>query len=191
MATFLDVTFLQKFTNLFIFLLVMLTSYAILEKSKFFGTDKKALNALISFFLGLMILLSTTISAIIRSIIPIFLVLFVIIIFFIIGVNLFGEGSKDIMDILQNKEIGRILIIIMIIIVLAVIFKVNSKTTAIDENGNLIDKNYTEDFDRYNQTELDVNYKSGVFNPKIIGLIMVLLIGAFTVRLLAGNNAGK
>lgn len=183
MATFLDIPFLQKFSNLFIFLLVIFICYAFLEKTKVFGEEKKGLNALISFFIAILVLFSTKLTAILKLLLPILAVLFIIVIFSFVGLHLFAgeEGAKA---ITEHKEVVGIFVIIMIIIVIAVVYRVNLTDTEYDEYGNMHELNDSN----YNESQLDVNYETGVFNPKLIGLVLVLLIGVFTVRLLAGDN---
>ncbi len=87
-----------------------------------------------------------------------------------------------------NTESKWLFMMFAVILISGVIFYVMNKTTGIDDDGNPYKHNYTDDDEYEENLELDVNYKTGVMNSKILGLILIFVIGAFAVRLLAGNN---
>jgi hypothetical protein len=192
MATFLDVSFLGKFSKFFVFLLVLVMFYGILEKGKFFGENKQGLNALIAFLAGLMVLLSPKITAIFKTIFPMFFLITLVGVLGAIGYKIFVGEEMTILTKGPNGALTQTInVVIFIIIVIMSIYAANMKTNTIDENGNIVAKNYTDLDQKANDTELDVNYKTGVFNPNLMGMIIVLIIGVLIVKLLASNSGGS
>ena len=80
MATFLDVSGLEHFSRIFVFVLVILAIYAVAARSKVFG-DAKWISWLIALVVALFVLISDLATGVIRHIAPWFAVLFVFIVF--------------------------------------------------------------------------------------------------------------
>jgi len=107
-TTFLQIPIIAKF--ILPFLLVFFIIFAILEKTKLFGEGKKQLNALISFVIGLIFVGAVYPKLVVENLILYFVVAIVaIFIVLLIWGFLFGETK----NILENKGIKLVLIIII------------------------------------------------------------------------------
>jgi hypothetical protein len=57
MASLMDVSLTKHFTSIYVFLLVFAGVYALLEKTKILGEDKKNINAIIAVVFALLIII--------------------------------------------------------------------------------------------------------------------------------------
>jgi len=76
MATFLDVTALENFSIIFVFLFVVIAIYAIMVYTKITGQNQ-FINILVALVFGFFVIISNTATSIIKQIAPIVGVLFV------------------------------------------------------------------------------------------------------------------
>ncbi len=98
-----------------VFLLVFVTSFAILQKSRIFGEGKKQIDALVALAIGLIAVSVGYATDIISNLIPFMAVALIILLVFMILLGaLFGEGKFDIPVWL--KVIFGILIFIAVVI---------------------------------------------------------------------------
>ena len=196
MALF-SIAFLDKFSILLVFLLTLLFVYAFLEKIELFGKDKKMVNALIAFVSAIIFISIPKIAALLKILLPVMGIFITIIILIFIAFNFFGVSDDDMKGfITERPELTWIILIISVIIVAVILSRLFSTNTVIDENLNIVDINDTNDPDydmdaAREDAELKVNYKSGAFNPKILGMILIFIIGAFSVMLLAGDSNNR
>lgn len=168
MATFLDVTGLQHFSNLFAFLFVWLIVYAVLSFTKVIG-DNQLINALIGLLLGLFALFSPFITNAIIFIAPWFGLLFVFIMLIMVVAHMFGTGA----DMAINPGLRGIVLVIIIII-----FVVGGLVYARDQIS--VPEEIDEDSDYSKITNV-------LFHPKFIGVVFILIIAVFTIGLLASK----
>jgi hypothetical protein len=172
MATFLDVTSLEAFSKIFVFLLVFLGLAVLFTTSKFFQGNKW-IGWIIALLVAIFVVLTDILVGIIRYITPWFAVLFIFVIFIVIASQLFGAGSTDFG---QYKPI--LFLVIIIIFVVGTVMYIRTNITVpgdIDKEGNVIkEKDYTTSY----------NF---IFHPKIMGIIFILLVAIFTVALMAGK----
>jgi predicted membrane channel-forming protein YqfA (hemolysin III family) len=173
MATFLDVTALQAFSKVFVFLLVVIAVYAVAAKSKAFG-DATWIAWIVGIILGVFILMSNLLIGVIQTIAPWFAVVFIFVIFITMSSKVFGATSVD-LD--QYKWV--LFVVVVIIFIVGSLSYIRQNTSVpgdLDEDGDEIkDESYltTQNF---------------IFHPKIMGVIFILLVAIFTVALLAGKS---
>ena len=163
MATFLDVTGLQHFTNIFVFLFVWILIYAIMNVVKVFG-DNKVVAALVGFLFGVFTLISPTATAVIAGVAPFIAILFVFAIMLSIGSKVLGneaEGFSTVRNVM--------LIFVILIVVIAAAIKLR-------ESINLDSKSQLSSTMRV------------VFSPTFFGLVLLFSIAVFTVALLASKG---
>jgi len=118
-----DETFLQNpiFSQyIFPFLLVFFIIFAVLERTKLFGEDKKQINALVSFVIGL-IFVSAIFPKIIVGNLVLFLTVAIVCVFVILLIWGFIFGDKDKFE-LNNKLKWILGIIAGLAFVIAVVF---------------------------------------------------------------------
>ncbi len=168
MATFLDVTGLEHFSNFFVFIFVWLVVYAVFIYTKVFGQNK-AIGIILGLIIGLFALFSPTITGLVQYIAPWFAVIFIFIVFISVTTKMFGATD----DALASLRVISLIIIIITVVVSSIIY-VGEKTGI---SGNETDKDRD-----YSKT------KNFLVHPKFLGMLFVLLIAVFTVALLAGKS---
>ena len=167
MATFLDVTGLQYFSNFFVFIFVWLAIYAILGYTKILG-ENKGIQIILGLVVALLVILSPIATGAIAFISPWFALVFVFLIFIMMALKVFGASTADLADSGQLK-VAFLAFIFLILIV--GIFAYIREQAAIP-SGEEID---------YQKTT------SIIFHPKVLGIVFVLLIAVFTIVLMAGK----
>ena len=164
MATFLDVTGLQHFTSIFVFLFVVVVVYATLLWTKLLG-DNKVVIALAGLLLGIFVLISPLATGVVASTAPFLAVIFVLILLISIAAKMLGgdfEGSHGLKAVL--------LVFIVIIVIAGVAIKIKEQVNV-------------------DQTETDFSKTSNlIFHPKFLGVVLILSIAVFTIALLASKG---
>jgi hypothetical protein len=170
MATFLDVTGLQHFSNLFAFIFVWLIVYAMLTYTKALGGNQ-LINALIGLIIGLFALFSPTVTGAIIYIAPWFALIFVFVMLVMVAGNMFGAGA----DIGGSPAFkGGILALLVVVLVVGVLIYAREQMEVPEE--------ITEKSDFSKITNV-------LFHPKFIGMVFILVVAVFTVGLLASKSA--
>ncbi len=169
MATFLDVTGLQHFSAVFVFLFVLIAVYAILSYMKILG-EQMWIHMFIALLIALFVLISPHATRVVQNIAPWFAVLFVFIVLIMISGKMIGD-----IDMGGLKSIFFVSTIIIVIVGAGV--TIRSNITVPGDNETSVD------FDRdYSQTS------TIIFHPKFMGVILILAIAVFTVALLVSNK---
>ena len=162
MATFLDVTVLENFSVIFVFLFVWLVVYAILIYTKALGQNQ-IINILIGLLIALFVIISPVATLVVKQIAPIFAVVLVFIAIISIASGMFGDVGLESLGNLKGAVFA-ILIIALIVGSLAIV----------RENINVPERG--EDFGKISTV---------IFHPNFLGIILIFLIAIFTVGLLA------
>ena len=166
MATFLDVTGLQHFSSIFVFIFVWIVVYATLLWTKLLGQNN-FVNILVGLLLGIFVLINPLATEIISSIAPYLAVIFVFILLITIAAKMLGG---DIESFHGLKAI--FLVFIVIVIFIAVGTKIKEGISAQSEK----DKDFAA----------TANF---IFNPTFLGVVLVFAIAVFTIALLASRTA--
>jgi len=166
MATFLDVTALQNFSVIFVFLFVVLAVYAILLYTKFTGQNQ-FINILIALVVGIFVIMSDIATSIIAQIAPIIGVLFVFIAILAVTGRMFGHASP----MMDNSAMKYIVLVILIVSVVVGTLAIVRDKIDVPERGDDFSKTSTI-----------------IFHPNFLGLILIFLIAVFTVGLLAARQ---
>ena len=165
MATFLDVTALENFSVIFVFLFVWLVVYAILLYTRVFGQ-----NQFISILVGLVIAFFTIISPIatlvVKQIAPVFAVVLVLIVVISITSGMFGNASIESLPGLKS-----VVFVILIVSLVVGTLSVVRENIEVPERG--------EDFGKISTV---------IFHPNFLGMVLILVIAIFTVGLLASKQ---
>lgn len=169
MATFLDVTGLQYFSNLFAFLFVWLVVYALLAYSRALGNNH-LIHILIGLIIGLFALFSPTVTGAIIVIAPWFALIFVFAMFISIAGNMFG--ATDIGGAPAFR--GIVLTLVLVILVVGVLIYAREQISVPEEI------NEKSDFSKITNV---------LFHPKFIGMVFILIVAVFTVGLLASKTS--
>ena len=165
MATFLDVTGLQHFSSIFVFLFVWIVVYATLLWTKLLGQNN-FVNILVGLLLGLFVLITPLATDIVSSIAPFLAVIFVFIILITMAAKMLGGDSVAFPGL---KAVFIIFIVIVVFI---------AAGTKIKESLN---------------SQAEKNESSGtlnlIFNPTFLGIVLIFAIAVFTIALLASRSA--
>lgn len=166
MATFLDVTGLQYFSSIFVFIFVWLVVYAVLLWTKVLG-DNKFIHALIGLLLAIFVLVSPIATSIVADIAPFIAVILLFIVLISVASAMLGANIEAFPALK-----GVFLVFIILIIVIAAGVKIRENVNAPSETQKDLSKT--------------VNL---IFNPTFLGAILVFAIAVFTIALLAGRSA--
>ncbi len=103
------------------FLLVFALVYAVFEKTKVLGENKSNISSLVAFVIGIIVIGTTKLVAVINEAIANVTLVLIIATFFLITVSVFLQ--KDQYDITKNKTVWGWLIALIAVVVLAIFFQ--------------------------------------------------------------------
>ena len=178
MATPLDFGLLQNFGMLFPFLLVLVFAYALLAKTQLFG-ENKGLYAFIAFVLAVATLLSPIAIKAINRMAPWFVIVFIFAIFVLITYQLFGVEQKTITELLTGKKYGSSFFYWILTIVL--IIGIWSLSSVISEEREAVAQTQSAVQNATQPAQQSAGLQS-LLNPKVLGMILILLVALFTVK---------
>lgn len=185
MATILDLGLLSVMDMIFPFLLVFALIYAILHKFEPLGKSA-GINALISVVVAMMVLLSETVTAVINFMIPWFAIFIIFLILMLLTFAIFGAKDTDYLGYLKNNNsVGWALLGVSLLIILAALGNVLGQNIGpyLDEQAAVQDGDASSTATGNYMT----NLMATLFNPKILGMIVIFIIAIFAVILLTGN----
>ncbi|MDP3765977.1 MAG: hypothetical protein Q8R04_05680 [Nanoarchaeota archaeon] len=166
MATFLDVTGLEHFSSIFVFLFVWLVVYAILLWTKILGGNK-FVGALIGLLLAIFVLISPLATNIVASVAPFLAVVLLFIVLISVASNMLGANIEAF-----PAMKGLFLVFIILIIVITAGIKIREQVNVPSETQKDLSKT--------------INL---IFHPTFLGTILILAIAVFTIALLASRSA--
>lgn len=211
MATFLDLSLFAHISGIFIFLFVFLIVYAFLHVIKIFKDvpGGNGIYAIIALSIAVMTSFSKGFISVIMTMAPWFtiLIVFLFLVFFVL--RMFTTEESFFTDMIKEGAMKWVLIVVFVIILfvsLSSAFGQDAldKTTGnqgggavYDENGDVV---YTSQPAAEPTTE-PVTTKPGVatddfgtnmmqtlFNPKVLGMLLIILISFFTILLIARTS---
>jgi len=185
MATPLDLGILQHFEMLWPFLFVTTVMFGVLSYGKLFG-DNKAVHALLSVLLGIMVLFSPVAVETINRAAPWFIVLFVFFMFAIVSFKIFGVTDENILWVFKSKDYGYVN---LWIIALILIITLGSLSSVLSERGGIgkpISTSQATEGGEFSEQEAD--FWATLFHPKVLGMALILLIATFTVQRLSASS---
>lgn len=165
MATFLDVTALENFSIIFIFLLAWIGGYAMLLYTKLLGQNQ-FINIILSLLFGIFVILSPLATQIFKTLAPIMAVVMLLIVVVYFASSMFGKVELESLQGLKWTVL--VIIVIGVIVGTAVIVRENID---VPERG--------EDFSKISTV---------IFHPNFLGMVLILLIAVFTIGLLASKQ---
>ncbi len=188
MATLLDTGLVQNFSIIFPFLFVLVIVFGIASWTKLFG-DNKTIHSLIALILAISLMFSPTVREAINIMAPWFVLLFIFTVFMILAFKVFGASNDDVMGVLKDKNFNYIIwwvVAIGIVIGLGSLSFVTFGEGQTPEAAGIVG----------NITQKDVGgqgtntFFKVITHPKVLGLALIFLIGAFTIQRLAGTSSG-
>ena len=186
MVTVLDVGLLKSFDVIFAAILVFALVFALLRKTKAFGASL-SVDAIIAVAASFLVLISEKVVSIINFMIPWFVVAFIFIMLLLLIFQIFGMKEKDISNYLRNdKGLGWLLFAVGLVIFVAAVANTLGQETLEATQGpqNLTAAEVTGDTATGN---FQSNIMQIIFNPKVLGLVVLLGIMIFAIALLTGS----
>jgi len=162
MATFLDVTALENFSVIFVFLLAWLGAYAMLMYLKIFGQNQ-FINIILSMLFAVFVIISPLATLIFKTIAPIVAVLMFIVTIVYAASGMFGEANLE--SLHSMKWVVLVILIVALVVGTAAIVRENID---VPERG--------EDFSKVSTV---------IFHPNFLGMILIFAVAVFTIGLLA------
>ncbi len=200
----LDISLIRYFSPIFTFLLVLAILYALFTYTKLFG-DNKVLHAFLAFIIAVFASFFSTVSVtLIEWLVPRFTVLFIFIILIIIAYKIFGATDEDMAKMIRSHAgIQWTVGIVVIVLAIGGLSHTFGQQTLGEENnqnqtmtGPDEQSPETIDLDEGSTvqptegsgtatSDFQTNVKNTFYHPKVIGIVFVLLIATFAVRLLS------
>ncbi|MFP4567426.1 MAG: hypothetical protein ACLFN8_00625 [Candidatus Woesearchaeota archaeon] len=212
MATFLDLGLLGAVSSLFMIILVFVIMYGFLSWTKPFGDKNQGLYALIAFAFAIISMTSRGFITLITVITPWFFTLIFVGFFILFVLMMFGLKEKDLVAG-KTQELRTWVIILTVVILLFGLGAAFGQTTleagtgeegedtlmledepSTGEPGQIY---YGDDFDQTTTTTKTTttatesfgdNVLKTLFHPKVLGMLVILLVGAFAMFLLTKGN---
>jgi hypothetical protein len=164
MATFLDISGLQYFSSIFVFIFVWIIIYAVLQSLKAFGGNK-LVHLMTGLVLGLFVVMSSLATSIVAFTAPIIAVTFLFAVLLNVALSMLG-GKFEAM---HNVKMVFFILVLVIIVVGAGI-KVREGVAVPEDRSDL---------------SKTINL---VFHPKFLGMMLIFAISIFTIALLAAKG---
>lgn len=195
MATFLDITLLERFSIIFPFLLAFVVVYGVLSTSKILGQNK-SIHAFFAFIVAVFTFLSPTVRVIINRIAPWFILLFIAIVFIVMVFKTWGASDQDITGILKSERYGSQIVWWFISIILIIVIGSIASVTLRSSDKGIRPVSINMTTSEGISTTKDVTKEKSAFwdtllHPKVLGLIVILLIANLTIGKLASGGFPK
>ena len=168
MATFLDISGLQGFSNILVFLFISVVVYAGMGMTKSLG-EHKGINVLIAVLFGIFVMFSSTVTDLIVELAPVIALVFLFGVFAQSGIAYLGGDTND-------KMQGLKFVTYIVLVLIVVVFATAKIRDAVDVPG---DDGVDDKFD----SALEL-----FFHPKIMGMVFIFIIAIFAILLLAGKQ---
>ena len=167
MATVFDFGLLEGLTPIFVGIFVFIILYAIFQKFQIFG-EKAPAGALIAAVIALLFMVTGNLRQLVTFFVPWVAVLFVLMIILLIAIMILGFTQKNITDYLtDNPGVTTAVVVVIIILFLIAL--------------NQIYPGYLG-FPSDSSGGVGNTLRGVVFHPKVLGVVLVLVIIAYTVR---------
>lgn len=189
MATFLDIGLIQHFQVIFPVLLIFVLVFVLLGKSQMFG-DNKGMHSLIALCLAIMMLFVPGVIQVFSIMAPWFVIIIVGIFFFMLILLFVGVKPSVLVDDVSGKwtSIHYFLLVVALVIFIGALGTVyGSSMLPFSNEGNVTAANVDTSTDT---GDFNQNVGRVIFHPKTIGMVFILLVASFTIRLM-GTVAKK
>ncbi len=179
MATFLDLGLLKGFVDIFVWILVFLIVYGVLEVTNLL--KNKGLHALFAFVITAVIVLTGNSTRIITEMAPWFVVIAALIFFMLVLTGFAGGDLKDMPSIFGKKSVIWIVAIPLFVILVIAWTQGPQEKTVVNPN--------TGEVTMVEKTPQQHRPFVGVLSdPKVLGMFLILGTGAMTLALMTGGG---
>jgi hypothetical protein len=186
MATVLDVSLLGAVGVIFPVIIVFAITFAILRKTKWLGQEGVAIDAVVAASVALMVLLSEKLIALLNFVIPWFAIAIIFFMLLLLVFRVFGVEESNFKSAVENSAALMWSIIgIGLIIVVAGGFSILGQDLtdqAFSDGSNVgVGTDGTTSSGSFDQ-----NLNNILFNPKVLGVMIIFAVLVLAVALLTG-----
>ncbi len=189
----LDLSVLEYFSPILTFILVWVFVFGIFQFSKVFG-ENRVLHGIIAFVIGIIFMFSADVTTIVMFITPWFTVFFIFAMFVLIFFKIFGATDSQIHNVISHHGGLRWTMIIICIVLLLVggSMAFGQKWLGYTQDNTMdgLPANQNTGVDSSATTDYNANAAAVFFNPKVLGMLLILIIAVFTIKTL-GDPMGK
>ncbi len=180
MASLLDISLLQHFSDIFVFLFVFSATYAILMVKKPFG-DVKGLNALIAFGIAMIFLFSQDAIAVIKETVPWFVIMLIVLMMVLLVTTSIGAS----IDPTLMRTIGTyVLVIGIIVLVINISMRFGQHAGPYLSNETNPDIVVAGGSGDVGSGSFAQNFGATLFHPKVLGMLLVIIVCLFAVLMI-------
>jgi len=192
----IDIGLVQYFSPVFLLILVFAVIYGTFQWAKILG-DNKVLHATIAFIVALFVaIFSDGARAMVSFMVPWFTMLAILITFSIMLYKIFGATDADVRSFIRTRADAQwTLFIVIVIIVLGALANAYGQNQlpitnpdapknadgTIDQGSNLGNPGTTDTTSGNFKQNLGATF----YHPKVLGMLLLFIIGAITVSSLA------
>ncbi|MEE9525130.1 MAG: hypothetical protein V3V78_00805 [Candidatus Woesearchaeota archaeon] len=188
METFLDIGILNYFSVIFPALLVFVIVYALLEKTKILG-ENKSLHAIAAIVSAFLVMLSRDIVAIINFGAPWFILVFVFLILLLLIYRMMGATDADLTNMIRTDTMVQwAVFIIGLIIIFASISHIYGQRLLEQAPGEAEGVTVGDVQEREEGVSHKSELRDALFNTKVLGMVLILLIAAFAIGMLSRES---
>lgn len=188
MASVLDLGLLDQFSTVFAIIFIFLIVYAVLEVTKVLGMNP-GVHGLIALLIALMSATQPQALKVIANFSPYYMIFLVFLVFLFLAAKFAGFNVEEVLTVFGGKQGGAVFFLVITVIILAFalsgvygqqLLSFTSGSTPAGDNIN--GSNPPTGTNSFAQ-----NFGATIFHPKILGMILIMLIGAFAVALLTSG----
>jgi len=196
MATPLDMSLLEHFSGLFLFIMIFAITYAVLGLTKVLGAENKGINAIVAFCFALFMALASKPSQIVQGMVPWIGLMMIVIMFMLLAMRfMFGDkGDETLFKVLGGSASAGWWIFITIIGILLVSLG-SVIGPEVTPGGNTNSTTTGGSVDSSPGSTQTGNWQSNVLNtiyhPKVLGAVLVLFIMLMAIKMLSTVSAPK
>ncbi len=191
MATFLDVGIFEHFSSIFIFILIFVIVYGLLDKTNALGEGRRGLAAIIGFSIAVIVLFSPTVLGMVRFMVPWFVVLFLVIVLVLMAFRIFNAGDEDFRGVLtSHNEIVYWLVAVMIIIIIAAGSVTFGQGLLEKRDSGTTTTTTSEGSTSTASSNFGDNLSNTLTHPVVLGLILMFFVATFAIYFLTRAPSG-
>jgi hypothetical protein len=200
MATFLDVGVLGYFRIIFAMILIFVIMYGFLTWTKPFGDKNTGLYALISIAFAILSISSGSVLTLVSFMAPWFFVVIFVAFFILFMLMIFGLKEKNLTAGMGGELRTWVIIVTIVILLFGLGSAFGQKTLTQGTGGTGSDPsevqgtvgttsaNITGTPSATATNDFQTNALNTLVNPQVLGMILVMLVGVFSIFLLAKGN---
>ncbi len=182
----IDLSILEGLSALFMIILVFVLIYALLQKTKVLGGNA-GLDAMVAIAMSMLMIISGTVMEIISNMTPILILILFMAVFLLMGTRFLNVSDDSIVKMLGGDNAAWWFIVIGILVFLGAAGQVIAPLISGNPDATTTDVTIPTDPGDVGTGDYNTDLRNTLFHPAFLGMIVLLLIGSFTVRTLVTN----